>query len=186
VFADLHVTSSARVTLLTTLGAVHCELDTQRAPRGTSLFLALATGRARWKDPLDGRIRDDPMYRDLAFHRSIPGVMVQSGCPKGDSSGHPGYRIPSETDGGDVARLRAPGALALARYTPPPLREDPDPPLPGHVHGSQFFVTLTDMSHLAGQVTVLGRCRDLSVVAALARAVRGNPEPPRLERVEVE
>jgi peptidyl-prolyl cis-trans isomerase A (cyclophilin A) len=174
-----------KITLQTDHGDIACELDAQRAPQAVALFVGLATGRARWKHPQTGEIRSDPLYRNLTFHRAIPGVMIQSGCVVGDSSGHPGYRIPVEAHPDDAARLRQPGALALARYTPPPFRKDPSPPPPGHVLGSQFAVTLTDMSHLASKVTVLGRCQNLDRVAAIARAFKRGPERPRLYRVSV-
>lgn len=185
VFAEFGGRSSLPVVLETDHGPIDCVLDGDRAPRGVSLFVALATGRARWLEAETGALREDPLYRDLTFHRAIPGVLVQSGCPVGDGSGHPGYRIEVEAGPDDAERLRQPGALGLARYTPPPHRVDPHPPPPGHVLGSQFFIGLVDMSHLAGQVTVLGRCGNLDRVASIARAVRRGEPRPRLERVTV-
>ncbi|MBN2192517.1 MAG: peptidylprolyl isomerase [Polyangiaceae bacterium] len=186
VFAGLGGRRNLPVVLETDHGPIDCVLDGDRAPRGVSLFLALATGRARWREAETGALREDPLYRDLTFHRAIPGVLVQSGCPVGDGSGHPGYRIEVEAGPDDADRLRQPGALGLARYTPPPYRTDPHPPPPGHVLGSQFFIGLVDMSHLAGQVTVLGRCANLDRIASIARAVRRGDPRPRLERVTVE
>jgi len=119
------------VTLETTEGAVRCELDPSRAPHAVALFVGLATGRAAWRDPKTHVVTRRPMYQNLTFHRAIPNVLVQSGCPVGDSSGHPGYRIAVEPSPDDAARLARPGALLLARYTPPPGRVDPDPPPPG-------------------------------------------------------
>ena len=78
----------------------------------------------------------------------------------------------------------APGALVLARYTPPPLRSDPNPPPPGHVLGSQFAVLLADMQHLSGKVSVLGRCADLELARALAANV-ADGKAHTLLRVEV-
>jgi cyclophilin family peptidyl-prolyl cis-trans isomerase len=124
-----------------------------------------------------------PLYQDLAVFRGTPGALMQTGCPIGDGTGHPGYRIPVEASDGDAARLGRPGALVLARYTPPPNRIDPAPPPPGDVIGSQFAVTLTDMGHLAGQVTVIGSCADLDVVARVAALVAGKERPVRLVRV---
>jgi peptidyl-prolyl cis-trans isomerase A (cyclophilin A) len=174
-----------QVDLVTDHGTIECALDARLAPRGVALFVGLATGRATWKDPRTGDVSRAPLYRDLTFHRAIAGVMIQSGCPVGDASGYPGYRIEVESSPSDAERLKQPGALVLARYTPPPNRPDPNPPPPGHVLGSQFGVLLRDMSHLAGQVTVLGHCQSLDVAQAIARAFRTNPAPPRLQRVRV-
>ncbi len=185
VFAELGGRRNLAVVLETDHGPIECVLDGDRAPRGVSLFVALATGRARWQEAETGALREEPLYRNLTFHRAIPGVLVQSGCPVGDGSGHPGYRIEVEAGAQDAERLRQPGVLGLARYTPPPYRTDPHPPPPGHVLGSQFFIGLVDMSHLAGQVTVLGRCGNLERVASSARAVRRDQPRPRLERVTV-
>lgn len=183
--AGISNTRAIAVRLETDRGNVDCRLDASRAPSAVALFVGLATGRARWRDPVRGEVLDTPLYRNLTFHRSIPGVMVQSGSPSGDATGYPGYRIPVEAHESDKRRLRKPGALVLARYTSPPHREDPHPPPPGHVLGSQFAITLTDMSHLAGSVSVLGACENLKTVAAIARAVRREKARPRLERVTV-
>lgn len=173
------------VTLVTDQAAVPCTLDAQRAPHGVALFVGLATGRATWRHPRTGEVTTRPLYIDLPFFRGIPGVLVQSGCVVGDGSGHPGYRIEVEAHADDTERLRQPGALVLARYTPPPHREDPAPPPAGHVLGSQFAVTLTDMSHLAGKVSVLGRCGNLDVVRSIARHRTRQAPSARLLRVEL-
>jgi peptidyl-prolyl cis-trans isomerase A (cyclophilin A) len=165
-----------RATLETDRGTVICRLD-RHAPRALALFVGLATGRAKWRDPASGQIAARPLFDDRRFFRGIPGVLVQTGCPRDDGMGNPGYRIEVETDPGDTARLARPGALVMARYTPPPGRSDPDPPPPGHVIGSQFGVTLADMHHLAGQVTVLGSCENLDVVARIAEGVARGGRP---------
>jgi peptidyl-prolyl cis-trans isomerase A (cyclophilin A) len=170
-------------TLETDEGAVVCRLD-RHAPRALALFVGFATGRARWRDPDAGQIVSRPLYDGRRFFRAIPGVLVQTGCPRDDGMGNPGYRIEVETDAGDAARLARPGALIMARYTPPPGRTDPDPPPPGHVIGSQFGVALTDMRHLAGQVTVLGSCENLDVAARIAESVARGARPA-LRRIRI-
>ena len=177
--------SPVRVRLQTSSGAVHCTLDPTRAPRGVASFVGLATGRTAFRDVKSGAIVKRPFYDGLTFFRAVPGALVQTGCPRGDGTGHPGYRFPVEPSPDDRARLAVPGALVLARYTPPPGRQDPDPPDPLDVHGSQFAITMTDMSHLTGTVTVLGACGDLDVVRAIADGkLRGGA--PVLEHVVLE
>jgi len=111
---------------------------------------------------------------------------VQSGCPVGDGTGHPGYRIPVESSPDDARRLAEPGALLLARYHPAPNRDDPEPPPPGHVIGSQFVIAVSDMSHLAGEVTVIGSCSDLPRVRAMASLVASGERKVVLRRVAIE
>ena len=173
------------LTLETDLGAIHCTLEPRHAPRAVALFVGFATGRSRWLDPATRRETDRPMYRDLPITRAIPNVYIQSGDPVGDGSGHPGYRIEVEAQPHDAERLRRPGALVLARYTPPPGRSDPNPPPAGRVLGSQFAVLLTDMSHLAGSVSVLGSCRDLELARRISVDVGAHRRARRLRRVSV-
>ena len=163
-------------TLETDEGDVKCRLD-RHAPRALALFVGLATGRAKWRDPQSGQTVSRPLYDGRRIFRAIPGVLVQTGCPRDDGTGQPGYRIEVETDADDAARLSRRGVLVMARYTPPPGRSDPNPPPPGHVIGSQFGVALSDMRHLTGQVTVLGNCEDLGVVARIADGVAHGAQP---------
>lgn len=173
-----------RVRLETDAGEVRCELDGVRTPNGAALFVGLATGRAPFLDPATGAVVRRPLYDRRLFFRNIPGVYVQTGCPVDRGTGSPGYRIRPEVDPGDAERLAAPGALVLIGYVSPPNRADPDPPPSGRTIGSQFIVTLSDLRHLAGSVTVLGRCDDLDVVRRIAS--REAAPRPALREVVVE
>jgi peptidyl-prolyl cis-trans isomerase A (cyclophilin A) len=184
--AGLPPAGPVAVRLETSEGTIHCELDPKSTPRAVALFVGLATGRARWRDPRTGEISVRPMYRDLTFFRAIPGALVQSGCPVGDGTGYPGYRIPVEPSPNDARRLAVPGALLLARYHAAPNRVDPNPPPPGHVIGSQFVIALGDMSHLANEVTVIGACSDLVRVGSIASLVASGERRVGLSRVVVE
>ena len=171
-------------TLETTEGPVRCTLDAARAPRAAAMIVALAEGRAAFRDRR-GEVERRPYFDDMAFFRAIAGGLVQTGCAVGDGSGHPGYRIAVESDPEDANRLKRPGALLLARYTPPPNRADPAPPPPGEVIGTQLVIGLTDMSHLAGKVTVLGACEDLDVARRLAERVAHKERRERLLHARV-
>jgi cyclophilin family peptidyl-prolyl cis-trans isomerase len=173
------------IAIETDLGPVHCELDPVRAPNAVALFVGLATGRASFLDPRTQAVVRRPMYRDLTFFRAVAGVMIQSGDPRDDATGTPGYRIAVERSHDDAQRLATAGALILARYQPPPNRADPSPPAPGQVLGSQFAVLLTAMPHLVGQVSVLGRCDDLERARAIAEDVASKRTPHRLLRVQI-
>src|SRR5262249_8270379 len=116
------------IVLETTEGSIRCELDPVRTPKTTALFVGFATGRAAWRDPRTSQIVRRPLYSDLSVFRSIPDALLQTGCPLGDGTGTPGYRVPVESSDDDRARLARPGAIAFARYTAPPDRPDPNPP----------------------------------------------------------
>jgi len=158
------------LTLDTELGTVHCTLFNQRAPHTVALIKGLADGTIAFRDYRTGLKRRGHYYDGLKFFRRIPGVMVQTGCPIGDGTGLPGFRIEAELHADDATLLRDPGALVMARYRPPKNRLDPNPPPPGKVIGSQFAITLRASTHLAGQLPVVGRCRDLEVVRRLSLA----------------
>jgi peptidyl-prolyl cis-trans isomerase A (cyclophilin A) len=185
-FAGLDGSRSIPVIIDTDQGAIHCDVSAPATPRGAALFIGLSRGRAFWLEPGTARIVTRPLYENLTFHRAIPNVMIQSGCPVGDGTGSPGYRIEVETHANDALELAQPGTLALARYTPAPGRADPNPPPPGHVIGSQFVITLVNMRHVAGQVTVIGRCQDLDVVRRISQLVGDEHARVGLRRIRVE
>ena len=64
-------------------------------------------------------------YNGLTFHRVIPNFVIQGGCPKGDGTGGPGYKIKCETSGGNQYHDR--GVLSMAHAGK-------------DTGGSQFFV----------------------------------------------
>jgi cyclophilin family peptidyl-prolyl cis-trans isomerase len=171
----------ASLDLETSEGTVRCALDGARAPRAVGMIVGLAGGRAPFRDERTGVVVTRPYYDGMVFFRALPGAYVQTGSRAGDGSGSPGYRLPVETSAADGARLARPGALFLARYTPPPGRADPRPPPAGLVVGGQLVIAQGDMSHLAGRVTVVGACGDLDVVARIADDVASG-RPARIVR----
>ena len=94
-------------------------------------------------------------YDGLTFHRVIPDFVIQGGCPVGNGTGGPGYRIPCETSGGKQYHDR--GVLSMAHAGK-------------NTGGSQFFVchSRNNTSHLDGVHTCFGKVYEgLEVIDAI-------------------
>ena len=83
-------------------------------------------------------------YDGLTFHRVIPDFMIQGGCPIGNGTGGPGYKIKCETKGGNQFHDR--GVLSMAHAGK-------------DTGGSQFFIchSRNRTSHLDGVHTCFGK-----------------------------
>lgn len=138
--------------LRTTLGDLRIELFRDRAPKTTENFISLAK---------------KGFYNGLAFHRVIPGFMIQTGCPKGDGTGGPGYTIPDEFS--PQLRHDGPGVLSMANAGP-------------NTGGSQFFITLAATPWLDGKHAVFGHTRGgqdvTEKIAAVPRDAADRPRTP--------
>ena len=110
-------------------GAMTIEFLSDKAPGHVDNFVKLA---------------EDGFYDGTVFHRVIDGFMIQGGCPRGDGTGGPGYKIKAEFN--DVHHER--GIVSMARSG------DPDSA------GSQFFICHGDAAFLDGQYTAFGRLVD--------------------------
>jgi peptidyl-prolyl cis-trans isomerase A (cyclophilin A) len=185
VLAGLRSDAPIDVTLVTDGGSIACQIDARRTPRAVGLFVGFALGRATFLDPFTHRVTRRPLYRNLPIHRAVAGALLQTGDPKGDGTGDPGYRVEVEIAGDDRARLSKPGALVLARYTAPPGRADPRPPPPGQLLGSQFALLLIPMPHLVGLLSVIGHCDDLALAKRLSIDIAEQHIPRRLLEVRV-
>ena len=87
------------------------------------------------------KLAKDGFYDNLAFHRVVPGFVVQGGDPKGNGTGGPGYTIKAEFNKNKHVR----GAVAMARSAHPDSA------------GSQFYITYAPQPHLDGSYTVFGK-----------------------------
>lgn len=83
-------------------------------------------------------------YNGLTFHRVIPQFVIQGGCPKGDGTGGPGYKIKCETTG--EKQFHDKGVLSMAHAGK-------------DTGGSQFFICLSrsHVAHLDGAHTCFGK-----------------------------
>jgi len=145
--------------LNTSEGTVELELFAEDAPRTVENFTKLAR---------------DGFYDGLVFHRVLPDFMIQSGCPRGDGTGGPGYQFDDEPSGHHVVQ----GALAMANAGP-------------NTNGSQFFIVTADACPwLDGKHTVFGQVvsgQDIADrISRVERDSRDKPvDPVVIESVEL-
>lgn len=111
----------------TNMGSFEIKLATDYAPQTSANFIKLAK---------------DGFYNGLTFHRVIDKFIIQGGCPKGDGTGGPGYKIKDEFS--SKLLHDGPGVLSMANAGP-------------NTGGSQFFITLAPCSWLDGKHAVFGK-----------------------------
>ncbi len=120
------------------------------------------------------KLARDGFYDGTAFHRVIPGFMIQGGDPNSkdddrsnDGTGGPGYTIDAEFN--SIKHER--GILSMARS------QDPNSA------GSQFFICVADAAFLDGKYTVFGRVTEgMDVVDKIVSAKR-DPRDNPIERI---
>lgn len=132
------------------------ELLPQSAPETVNNFIFLA--QEGWFD-------------GITFHRVLPGFVAQTGDPTGTGFGGPGYFISTEID--ESLSHSEEGVVAMANSG-----EDRN--------GSQWYVTLGDVSQLDGGYSIFGRVVEgMDVVQGLTpRDPSQNPEAPPGDRIE--
>lgn len=143
----------------TVRGMVTCRLEYEKAPMTVANFVGLAEGSL---GPEPGRA----FFDGLAFHRVVPGFVVQGGDPLGTGAGGPGYMFPDEF--AQSLRHDSAGILSMAN-------EGPD------TNGSQFFITLSPAERLDFLHSAFGRVVRGSDV--LARISQGDTMRVRIVRV---
>jgi len=151
-----------RVKLTTSKGEIVLELFENEAPETVSNFISLVKAG---------------YYDGLKFHRVLDGFMAQTGCPKGDGTGGPGYNIHCECYK-PLYRRHFTGSLSMAKT---PAR---------NTGGSQFFITFARTENLDGKHTVFGRVIEgMDVANSLQRIDPRTPDdritPDTIEKAEV-
>jgi len=128
-------------------GDIRIELYVQDAPMTVDNFIQLAR---------------KGFYDGLEFMRVVPNFVIQTGDPRGDQNGGPGYQIRDEIN----LRRYGAGTVGMA--------------LSGKdTGGSQFFITHSPQPHLDGGYTVFGQVID--GMEAVNRMARGD----KIERIEI-
>jgi len=124
--------SEGNAVLETTHGTIEIKFFKDKAPKHVENFQKLAR---------------DKFYDGTAFHRVIPGFMIQGGDPNSrnaDKSTHgtggPGHMVDAEFN--DTPHKR--GIVSMARSSEP------------NSAGSQFFIVMQDSDFLDGQYTAFG------------------------------
>lgn len=108
----------------TTRGEIRVDFDTAEAPLTVWNFATLA---------------ESNYFDGLQFHRVVPDFVVQTGDPRGDGWGGPGYEMPDEINPLPYTT----GTVGMALSGP-------------DTGGSQWFITLAPQPHLDGTYTVFG------------------------------
>ncbi len=138
--------------LETTMGTVKLDLFADRTPMTVENFVKLCK---------------NGFYDGLTFHRVVDGFMIQGGCPRGDGTGGPGYKIKDEFVSG--LRHKDPGVLSMANAGP-------------NTGGSQFFITLAPAPWLDGKHTIFGKVvGGMDVVQAIGKVKTDSKNRPLKE-----
>ena len=110
------------------------------------------------------KLTNKGFYNGLTFHRVIPDFMIQGGCPKGDGTGGPGYKIKDEFN--SKLKHDDAGVLSMANAGP-------------NTGGSQFFITVKATPWLDGRHAVFGRVvKGLDVVYNISKVKTGQYDRP--------
>lgn len=123
------------VVLQTTKGTIVIQLFKQFAPKTVANFIDLV---------------NKGFYNGVAWHRVVPGFVIQAGCPKGDGTGmyidpQSGETRKLELELSQTLRHNAPGVVAMARFG-----NDMNSA------SSQFYITLSALPKLDNKYTIFG------------------------------
>ncbi len=163
-------THTHQATLHTNHGDISVGLFGFHAPKTVENFVGLATGDISWTHPHTGAPGEGALYKDVIFHRIIPGFMIQGGDPTGTGMGGPGYQFDDEIH--PELDFTKPFILAMANAGKRGGQG---------TNGSQFFITTAPTTWLQGNHTIFGEVLDDSskaVVQAIeAVATDGSDRP---------
>ena len=127
------------------------ELLPQSAPLTVNSFVFLA---------------NEGWFDGVTFHRVLEGFVAQTGDPSGTGMGGPGYTIPNEID--PALSHNQSGVVAMANSG-------------ADTNGSQWYITLGNVSQLDGGYTIFGRVIEgMDVVEAITpRNPERTPDAPQ-------
>ena len=147
-------------TISTDKGDMTCVFYYDAAGNTVDNFIALAS---------------DGFYDGLSFFRVVPGMLIQTGDPRGDGTGGPGYHIEAEFSN----RQHIEGVMSMARQVDPIEKQAAMPRTEAaNSAGSQFFMCLNydNTKQLDRRYTAFGRVTaGLDVMQAIGATPVGGP-----------
>ncbi len=143
------------------------EFDTTMGRITVDLYGDVAPGHAK---NLIGLARIG-FYDGIIFHRVIEDFVIQVGCPQGNGTGGPGYKIKAEFN----SIPHEAGILSMARTNDP------------NSAGSQFFLCLGPVRSLDNQYTVFGKTADEESLKTVLKigTVQTNSQDRPLKEVKI-
>lgn len=127
-------------TVETSMGQIRIELYRDKMPKTVKNFIKLA---------------DDGFYNDQIVNMVTPGFIVKAGCPDGTGKGGPGYLMDPEPNN-ETSHDHA-GMVSMYNQNNTGI-------------GSQFFITLTNLSYLDAMHPVFGEViSGMDVVTEIGR-----------------
>ncbi len=147
---DLTNKTDLKAKIKTTQGDIEVKLFASKVPQTVSNFYNLTK---------------QGFYNGVIFHRVIPGFMIQTGDPKGDGTGGPGYTFADEFN--KDLKHDKPGILSMANAGP-------------DTNGSQFFITVAPTPHLDNKHSIFGEVTSgMDVVNAIVNAKANGSKPEK-------
>jgi peptidyl-prolyl cis-trans isomerase B (cyclophilin B) len=150
-----------RVAVETNCGTFTITLD-PKSPKTGASFVSLA---------------EDGYFDDTAFHRIVPGFVIQGGDPTGSGSGGPGYTTVEPP----------PAGTAYVKYVVAMAKTSSEPP---GAAGSQFFVVTGPDAQLPPDYAVLGKVTEgkavVDRIGTLGDAAEEPTRPVVIEKMSVQ